>query len=380
MMQHTAIEVPAGRFRKIRTLNRRRNYFFKKLRTLLRLYIAKILWDSPARSELNLISARKVLLMRNEGAIGDVVVDSALVKCLHESGYIVDFLLTKSNSQVMRYNPRIRHIYEAEDVPSASFLKKFTHNVPRAVINELAKNEYDIIIDPSLFDIPVHRLLLLRQINAKSVLGFNKWPTINHYSRSFDFDCANWHVSKTFSIIADCMQLDKKQLTSYDLHIPQDIYAETRQFLAAITGRKVIINIFAGNDDRSLSQAQLAAIIEQLQIIYPAVNIILLDHRQEIRLALPDRVVINPFKTLHHAMALIAGADLVISPDTSIVHMAAAWQKPLIAIYKDVHLNNRLWAPGYEKARQLIIKCGKISQKQEIASLIMAEIDPELLK
>ena len=27
----------------------------------------------------------------------------------------VDFLLTKSNSQVMRYNPRIRHIYEAEN-------------------------------------------------------------------------------------------------------------------------------------------------------------------------------------------------------------------------------------------------------------------------
>ncbi|ARD61202.1 glycosyl transferase [Kosakonia radicincitans DSM 16656] len=380
MMQHTAIEMPVGKFKKLRALNRRRNYLIKKIRMLLRIYIAKMLWDSPARSELNLISARKVLLMRNEGAIGDVVVDSALVKCLHESGYIVDFLLTKSNSQVMRYNPRIRHIYEAEDVTSASYLKKFTHNVPRSVITELASNKYDIVIDPSLFDIPVHRLLLLRQINAKAVLGFNKWPSINHYTKSFDFDCANLHVSKTFSCIADCMQLDKKQLETYDLHIPQDIYAETQQFLAAIEGRKIIINIFAGNEDRCLSQTQLAVIIEQLQIAYPAVNIILLDHRKEIHLPLPDKVVINPFKTLHHAMALIAQADLIISPDTSIVHMAAAWQKPLIAIYKDVRLNNQLWAPGYENARQIIIKCGKVHQKQDIASLIMAEIDPARLR
>lgn len=79
-------------------------------------------------------------------------------------------------------------------------------------------------------------------------------------------------------------------------------------------------------------------------------------------------------------MALIAQADLIISPDTSIVHMAAAWQKPLIAIYKDVRLNNQLWAPGYENARQIIIKCGKVHQKQDIASLIMAEIDPARLR
>ncbi|WP_090120690.1 glycosyltransferase family 9 protein [Kosakonia arachidis] len=380
MMQQKATEMPVGKFKKIRALNRRRNYFIKKIRMLLRVYIAKMLWDIPARSELDLTSARKVLLIRNEGAIGDVVVDSALVKCLHKSGYIVDFLLTKSNSQVMRYNPYIRHIYEAENVTSSSYRQKFTHNVPRSVITELANNKYDIVIDPTLLGIPVHRLLLLRQIKAKAVLGFNKWPSINHYTKSFDFDCANWHVSKTFSLIADYLQLDKKQLGTYDLHIPEDIYAETQQFLEDIEGRKILINIFASNKDRCLSQTQLAEIIEQLQSTYPAVNIILLDHRKEIHLPLPDRVVVNPFKTLHHAMALIAQVDLIISPDTSIVHIAAAWQKPLIAIYKDVRLNNQLWAPGYEEARQIIIKHGKVHQKQDIASLIMAEIDPVRLR
>ncbi len=181
---------PRKKFNKIRELNRRRNYFTKKVRNALRVGVAKALWDRRRRQPVDLSSAKTVLLMRNEGAVGDVVVDSALVKCLHQSGYIVDFLLTTSNSQVMRYNPRIRHIYEADPVTSADFLRKFNHNVPRDVINELANNKYDIIIDPSLFDIPVHRLRLFRQIKAKSVLGFNKWPSIKHYSHSFDLTAA----------------------------------------------------------------------------------------------------------------------------------------------------------------------------------------------
>lgn len=120
---------PRKKFNKIRELNRRRNYFTKKVRNALRVGVAKALWDRRRRQPVDLSSAKTVLLMRNEGAVGDVVVDSALVKCLHQSGYIVDFLLTTSNSQVMRYNPRIRHIYEADPVTSADFLRKFNHNV-----------------------------------------------------------------------------------------------------------------------------------------------------------------------------------------------------------------------------------------------------------
>ena len=123
MMENAAVQASPRKFKKIRELNRRRNYLFKKIRNVIRVYIAKAFWDSRVRREADLTSVKTVLLMRNEGAIGDVVVDSALVKCLHKAGMTVDFLLTKSNSQVMRDNPHIRHIYEAENVPSRSSLR-----------------------------------------------------------------------------------------------------------------------------------------------------------------------------------------------------------------------------------------------------------------
>ncbi len=125
---------PRKKFNKIRELNRRRNYFTKKVRNALRVGVAKAIWDRRRRQPVDLSSAKTVLLMRNEGAVGDVVVDSALVKCLHQSGYIVDFLLTTSNSQVMRYNPRIRHIYEAEPVTSADFCVNLTITFPATLL------------------------------------------------------------------------------------------------------------------------------------------------------------------------------------------------------------------------------------------------------
>lgn len=152
-----------------------------------------------------------------------------------------------------------------------------------------------------------------------------------------------------------------------------------RDYLASKSGRNVVINILPAIRTAACRRSSWPR-FTRLREGYPAINIILLDHRNEIRLSLPQKVSVNPFKTLHHCMALIAQADLVISPDTSVVHMAAAWKKPLVAVYKDVRMNNRLWAPGYDRARQIIVKCGKVHQLESLPDLIMAEIDPGTLQ
>lgn len=44
MMENAAVQGTPRKFKKIRALNRRRNYFFKKIRNDLRVYIAKAFW------------------------------------------------------------------------------------------------------------------------------------------------------------------------------------------------------------------------------------------------------------------------------------------------------------------------------------------------
>ena len=84
---------------------------------------------------------------------------------------------------------------------------------------------------------------------------------------------------------------------------------EVAQYLASLSGKAVVINILPAMPT-AVSQTQLAELLDKLLARHPGSAVILLDHRREIRIPLPPEVVINPFNTLHHAMALIArGAD-----------------------------------------------------------------------
>jgi len=375
MTEQLAISVSSGHFKKLRELNRRKNYFMKRVRLDAKLLVAKIIWDKYKKSTLNVDSIKTILLIRNEGTIGDTVVYSSLIKNLHTAGYKVDILLTKSSSIVVKHSPFIRNIYEAEDASTEVYLKSFNHTVSEITMEELRNNQYDLVIDPSLFDTPVHRMRLLREINPKSVLAFNKKKRFNHYSKSLNFfERDKEHVTQAASLISEF--LIKKPITNdaYSLHIPDAFFDDVRSFLSAFNDKKIIINVFTGSKERNFSQEQLAEIIAKLNETYDNLNIILLDHRKEIDIPLPENVVINPFNTLHHVMALIHECDLIISPDTAIVHISAAWKKNLIAVYKNVVDNNDLWAPGYDNASQIIVNNRAISQVKEVPELIAQEI------
>ncbi|WP_421506356.1 glycosyltransferase family 9 protein [Erwinia rhapontici] len=375
MTEQLAISVSSGHFKKLRELNRRKNYFMKRVRLDAKLLVAKIIWDKYKKSTLNVDSIKTILLIRNEGTIGDTVVYSSLIKNLHTAGYKVDILLTKSSSIVVKHSPFIRNIYEAEDASTEVYLKSFNHTVSEITMEELRNNQYDLVIDPSLFDTPVHRMRLLREINPKSVLAFNKKKRFNHYSKSLDFfERDKEHVTQAASLISEF--LIKKPITNdaYSLHIPDAFFDDVRSFLSPFNDKKIIINVFTGSKERNFSQEQLAEIIAKLNETYDNLNIILLDHRKEIDIPLPENVVINPFNTLHHVMALIHECDLIISPDTAIVHISAAWKKNLIAVYKNVVDNNDLWAPGYDNASQIIVNNRAISQVKEVPELIAQEI------
>lgn len=371
-----AITVSSGRFRKLRMLNRRKNYLMKQVKLDVKLYLAKIRWDKFKKSTLDITSVKTILLLRNEGTIGDMVVYTPLISSLHKAGYVIDILLTKSSSTVMAHNPWVRNIYEANDASTEVYIKSFHHTVPEPIIKKLHENNYDLVIDPSLFDTPVHRMKLLHEINPKSVLAFNKRKYFNHYSKSLPFyERDKEHVTKSASLIAEYLAHETTINHPYELHLPDTFIEEVRAFFSTLkNSNKVVINTLTGSKERDFSQEQLSKIMSDLNEKYDDIDIILLDHRKEITLTLPENAVINPFKTLQHVMALIHDCDLIISPDTAIVHISAAWKKNLIAVYKNVVDNNDLWAPGYDNASQIIVNNRAISQVKEVPELIAQEI------
>lgn len=374
MNKDVRITVSTGSFKKIREWNRRKNYYLKKVKLEARISIAKLLWDKRAKVSFNPDSVKTILLVRNEGKVGDIIVSTPLIRSLHQAGYAVDLLVTEACYDVIKYNPFIRHIYKARNCTYNHYLKSLNHTVSKATIKMLNRNKYDLIIDPSLSEMPVHRMKLFNDINARFVIGLNKKPDIGHYTVSVRFKNKKQHVTELLSLFSKIIGVKDKGSADYSLYFPDGVLDEIKFFLDPWKNKKkIIVNAFAGTPERNFSQQQLLELVHLVNNKGKQIKLIILDHRNELLVPLPDGVVKNPFCTLHHVMALIKESDVVITPDTSIVHISAAWKKPLIAVYKNLPDNN-MWAPGYENASRIIVHDDKTCEADNVPERIVNEI------
>lgn len=374
MNKDVRITVSTGSFKKIREWNRRKNYYLKKVKLEARISIAKLLWDKRVKVSFNPDSVKTILLVRNEGKVGDIIVSTPLIRSLHQAGYAVDLLVTEACYDVIKYNPFIRHIYKARNCTYNHYLKSLNHTVSKATIKMLNRNKYDLIIDPSLSEMPVHRMKLFNDINARFVIGLNKKPDIGHYTVSVRFKNKKQHVTELLSLFSKIIGVKDKGSADYSLYFPDGVLDEVKFFLDPWKNKKkIIVNAFAGTPERNFSQQQLLELVHLVNNKGKQIKLIILDHRNELLVPLPDGVVKNPFCTLHHVMALIKESDVVITPDTSIVHISAAWKKPLIAVYKNLPDNN-MWAPGYENASRIIVHDDKTCEADNVPERIVNEI------
>ena len=58
-------------------------------------------------------------------------------------------------------------------------------------------------------------------------------------------------------------------------------------------------------------------------------------------------------KSIIDVAALIEQLDLIISPDTSIVHIASAFDKPIISIHESDEDSFRLWSPASSQSKTI---------------------------
>ncbi|WP_425338135.1 glycosyltransferase family 9 protein, partial [Buttiauxella noackiae] len=119
---------PHKKFAKLRQWNRRRNYYLKSLR----MRFAKLLWDYRSRAPFELNDIKKVLLLRDDGKIGDMVVSTSLFREFHSRGYIVDVLATPENVIIIENNP---------------FIRKILTTNSNNLVDYLFKEQYDAVID-----------------------------------------------------------------------------------------------------------------------------------------------------------------------------------------------------------------------------------------
>ena len=90
---------------------------------------------------------------------------------------------------------------------------------------------------------------------------------------------------------------------------------------------------------------------------------------KKLNISKENKVKIIETRGMSEVAELIKGADLVVSPDTSIVHLARGFNKKMICIYRKElgkeDKNSILWGPNSEKAKVIFVE-EKIKDGEEI--------------
>lgn len=190
----------------LKQLTRKKNAFFRGIKFNLINYRYR---NKPARKAFDPAAVRRVLLLRLDDKVGDMVVTTGCARILAERGYQVSVLTGPICSEILAGSEFIQQVYLYR---------------PRMSLNTLRAAGFDAVID---FDdvTSYERFKLLADLRATSVIGFNKEP-YKLYDHSIAFFDGNSHISlrykqvvKLFGIVDD---------RPYHYHLPA----------AAMSGRK----------------------------------------------------------------------------------------------------------------------------------------------
>lgn len=261
----------------------------------------------------------KILVIRFS-SIGDIVLTTPVIRCLHEQHPGVEIhLLTKAAfADVLKYNPHISKIHAIE---------KHVNEITEA----LKQQKFDRIVD---LHHNLRSLQVIRKLGIPSTsfqkLNIEKWLRVNlkidRLPRVHIVDRYFRTVEKS-GLKNDGKGLDFHFRTSADDQLKENSIALPEKFIAMVIGAK--------HGTKILPEKQLGLLVSGT-----GCPVVLLGGKEdeararEIMKQVPDRTHDLVGKTdLHTSAAILSKAHKVITHDTGLMHIAAALKKEIISIW-----------------------------------------------
>lgn len=296
----------------------------------------------------------KYLFVRQD-RIGDVLVSTPLfaeLKTAYPSATI-DVLLSTNNHFVLENDPfvRKRWVYRKNILAIMKLLR------------ELRSEQYDFVID--LMDNPsATSTLLLAWAGGRWNVGLEK-------ENSYVYDVCVPLLSRKETHIVDrlveLLRVFRINVDHAKLRLHYRTSQESMDFAAnfwkdrQLTGKVVVgINISPTDGVRFWGVDNFQRLIRHLQERYPSFDILVLFHPAEKHIAeniaAPfPKVILSPeTQSFDQFAALIQRLHFLITPDTSAVHVAAAFQVPSVVLYVQSNPDLRIWDPYHAPSETLV--------------------------
>ncbi|MDX5629727.1 MULTISPECIES: glycosyltransferase family 9 protein [unclassified Brenneria] len=329
--------------KKIKHINRQRNYKTKKLKKEIKIKLL-LLQMKRKNEQFSPEKVHDILFILTGIGIGDVIFLSDVFRELHNHGYNVRILI----------NNRVFFLFEGiEGVDEIIVIEG------KSDFNKLKSIKTDLIIDlySRLEYLTYSYIKTISLISHKFCIGFNsayKKP----YDIVFSVNEKHAHITHAYQKMLELLGIQKSSL-QYHLNIPASFIEETEKYLKKFPEKKIIaLNPFASCTRRSLTIKQTNELLKLCENIDNAHIIIIGEQEKIIKIKKSLNSNICSFSSFWNAASIVKLSDLVVSVDTSIVHIASAFNKPLVSIYSSEVINgfqgDQFYAPNHENSIQLI--------------------------
>ncbi len=337
-------------FKWLRKANRSKNYYLKKvkLRLKLNLLSAVTALTRPSRPERELVTNHLVIPFIAKG-IGDAVVIGGVINILVKHNYRVSVIADK----------RTYFLFNEWDNLDGLYLYEPKNKKP--LLTALSQISPFIFIDShEVTHSNIDTFNLIRLSKPYKTIGFTSEYRI--YDEVIKIKNPQAHISSRYIDLLERLGLS---VTDYDYSviIPKEDTEAARSFIKKTTDKKIVSFIPYGSvSERFFSASQIGTITNHMAKYANSYHMIILGEQHKIA-HIPDseNVTKNTTPSFFSAAQIIKDSALVISPDTSFVHVSRAFQKKLICVYPFKILsasadNADVWGPNYKLAKQVRLK------------------------
>ena len=348
----------------MKNLIKKINRIFQDYMRAKRLKIGKYIWDRKEKAKIiegdNFLknnSIKSILFLRYDGKIGDMIVNSLMFREIKKvyPDIKIGVVARGAAMDIIKDNPNVDRIYE--------------YYKDRKKIKDLAlkikEEKYDLLIDFSEM-LRVNQMMLINLCRARINTGLDRkdWELFDLSIESGkDFKWTE-HITKRYLAYLIKLGLKKENINiSYDIYLKDEKKYEVF-FNEIKESKKIILNPYGASKHKSFSIETLENIITYLKDKDIAIILTYFgDKYKELEfLEKKYKYVYIPKKieSILDTAILIKKSDYVISPDTSIVHIASAFNKKMITVYPPkggkYGVDHLVWAPKSEYSRVIFCK------------------------
>jgi len=291
----------------------------------------------------------KVLFLRPE-KIGDMVISLPVFDGLKQRfpHIRISILGSPKNEALIRHDPRFDRIF--------MYRKNLWHDI--AELLRIRKEQFDCVVD-MIGDDSV-TALYLSQLCApgKPRIGVGKVKFREFYDFNYDPRMGNTgHIIQNTLRLLEAFGIDSRTVDcAAKPYIPPDADKRAAQFMQSIRDNNpesILIgyNLSAGSKTRLWGLENAQVLLNRIREHCPKSRVLLIsvkaDRPQSEQLAakLAGVYQVPPDLSLLEASAILARLDVLISPDTSLVHIARSFDVPVVGLYSRFMKNFLLWRP-----------------------------------